>query len=165
MMRFATTADGRQAPVDRRRLAPRLWPLQRICALALAAFIIPGVAQALSLTVCGDSSGTLACPAGATIAIHSAFYGRRDTATCADNAVGPSSPASACSLDDALPVVQGWCQGRRSCWVPGTWPSDPCPGIFKYSQIRYSCSSNSTSPAPTHQARSLLAPALGEHCQ
>lgn len=103
-----------------------------------------------SLKVCDYRQSTISCPAGFALQIQTAFYGRRDTSTCSSIASTLGFPPvswslTTCSFANALTQAKTWCDGKPSCTIPptGAWPSDPCVGTFKYTDVFYLCVSTS----------------------
>jgi hypothetical protein len=103
-----------------------------------------------SLKVCDYRQSTISCPAGFVLQIQTAFYGRRDNSTCSSIATALGFPPvslslTTCSFANVLAQAKTWCDGKSSCTIPptGAWTSDPCVGIFKYTDIFYLCASTS----------------------
>jgi hypothetical protein len=91
------------------------------------------------LIICERAKRTIACPAGSSITILSASYGRSGRSVC------PGSVRTLrCSSKVALPRVKGRCDGRQSCelFASNSVYGDPCRGTVKYLDISYSCQGN-----------------------
>ncbi|CAH1394510.1 unnamed protein product [Nezara viridula] len=92
------------------------------------------------VTVCEIDRKKLECPAGSTIKIHEAFYGRRNTYTCRHQVMKKNVDV-VCSSPKAIEVVQKRCSGRNSCDLTAhnSWFTDPCYSTYKYLQVAFSC--------------------------
>jgi len=91
--------------------------------------------------VCERGSAlTISCPAGQTIFVIHAAYGRTEGSD-----VCPGSNADGvtdCLADTSLDIVQGSCNGEYSCTVSASNGvfGDPCRGTRKYLEVIYECS-------------------------
>lgn len=94
----------------------------------------------------------LTCPSGKTIRVNSAFYGRQTTNICGVNDCVNTGFSSSyceaavsnnidCSYSQALSVVSSSCNNLRTCVraVSSLFTDDPCPAVFKYASVDYSC--------------------------
>ncbi|XP_048587624.1 uncharacterized protein LOC116620140 [Nematostella vectensis] len=93
--------------------------------------------------ICEEGLAQLSCPAGSVIYIEWAHYGR--------SSIGHPCPHSAdnqlCIKRENIPMtlekVRQFCQGKISCSFKvistAVLGFDPCPGIYKYLELRYFC--------------------------
>ena len=91
----------------------------------------------LSVSICEGQSRSISCNNGETIRIDYALYGRVSRSVCNAHNTGNTN----CRSGTAMSVVSRRCHGQRSCSLQAQngWFGDPCHGIFKYLQIRYTC--------------------------
>ncbi|CAH1272979.1 ADGRL2 [Branchiostoma lanceolatum] len=86
---------------------------------------------------CEPGSLRLSCPAGKTLLIDEANFGRTTT--------GHACPCGNCNTNcraaNSLSVVRSACQGLQQCTVTanGLLFGDPCPGTEKYLEVTYRC--------------------------
>ena len=88
---------------------------------------------------CEGDHALIQCPNGTTIQVEHSFFGRKDNVTCPSNN-GFLNTGAICQL---YPLeVHDKCQGKPSCKIWASWYvlGDPCPGIHKYLNITYECS-------------------------
>lgn len=87
--------------------------------------------------ICEWGSGTISCSVDEKLRIDYAMYGRLTRSICAQHNTGHTN----CRSVSSMTVVRNRCQGRRSCSLQATngWFGDPCHGIFKYLEVRYTC--------------------------
>ncbi|XP_054775208.2 uncharacterized protein LOC129283398 [Lytechinus pictus] len=93
--------------------------------------------------ICENDKDTLDCGED-TISIGTAVYGRTEAGICP-----PASAASAmeCNGKDVTTLERRRCDNGTSCVVEPSnsrYEEDPCPNIFKYLNITYSCNVNRT---------------------
>ncbi|XP_034453887.1 protein eva-1 homolog C isoform X2 [Hippoglossus hippoglossus] len=94
---------------------------------------------------CEGSTLVIECPSRTSVAVLSAFYGRRvpyqhlcpsaNTNTSVDEDTACTSPV-------AIDKVLSECQDRRSCHIPvfsAVFGQDPCPLTSKYLLVSYKC--------------------------
>ncbi|XP_039975813.1 protein eva-1 homolog C isoform X2 [Xiphias gladius] len=94
---------------------------------------------------CEGGTLIIECPSRTSVAVLSAFYGRR----VPNQHLCPSASANttveedtACSSPVAIEKVLSECQDRRSCHIPVFSPvfgQDPCPLTSKYLLVSYKC--------------------------
>ncbi|ABO95066.1 predicted protein, partial [Ostreococcus lucimarinus CCE9901] len=86
---------------------------------------------------CEGSSKTLSCPAGKTISVNAASYGRHDGTTCPHSATSNRN----CHATNSLEKVKKMCEGKTSCTVTASHGifGDPCAGTYKYLSVDYEC--------------------------
>ena len=87
--------------------------------------------------VCEWGSLTIFCGAGEKIRIDYALYGRLTRRICSQH----NTQHTGCRSGSSMAVVMNHCHGRQSCRLEATngWFGDPCHGIFKYLEVRYTC--------------------------
>ncbi|XP_078701670.1 uncharacterized protein LOC144927808 [Branchiostoma floridae x Branchiostoma belcheri] len=116
---------------------------------------LPGSKRILSLCevqvfsepayACEGSTLRLSCPAGETLVISDANYGRTSTShpcPCITNCV------TNCSAANSLSIVTDSCQGLQQCAVNASNDvfGDPCPLTLKYLETTYHCAPVCTYP-------------------
>uniref|UniRef100_A0A3B4TQS0 SUEL-type lectin domain-containing protein n=1 Tax=Seriola dumerili TaxID=41447 RepID=A0A3B4TQS0_SERDU len=85
------------------------------------------------------------CPSRTSVAVLSAFYGRRvpNQHLCPSaNTNTTVEEDTACTSPIAIEVSKATCQDRRSCHIPVLSPvfgQDPCPLTSKYLLVSYKC--------------------------
>jgi len=100
----------------------------------------PGCPEPTSLLIC-DNDGypeplEIMCPAGETIFITDALYGRiKDIPQCPNSGI----PNNDCGNLHSKEIVSDICQGLESCSVSTELFGDPCVGTDKYLQVDYLC--------------------------
>ena len=118
---------------------------------------VGGRGAALSRAVaCEGQSARLACAGAgdAVIQVAAAVYGRLEKSTCPhatntrhDWAAAASEMALRChmSAHDRVRAIDEACNGKRSCSLTASndffkqTGGDPCPNIFKYLEVTYTC--------------------------
>ncbi|XP_042560349.1 L-rhamnose-binding lectin CSL3-like [Clupea harengus] len=75
------------------------------------------------------------------IKIHTANYGRTTSTVCSVNQPPHKIDNTNCYSSDTLSVVKESCDGQLRCSIKASNRifSNPCPGIYKYLDISYSC--------------------------
>lgn len=109
---------------------------------------------------CERSRLKLKCPPAQFIRITYANYGRYSKKICPVSTVHYPCKG-ACRAASSFAKVSGVCNGRRSCSVHATNKvfGDPCPGVYKYLAVRYTCVSPPRSKtACEHRKLILLCP-------
>ena len=93
--------------------------------------------------ICEYEQGTITCPSGSTVNIHSASYGRTSTSVCVRVHM---SDTNCDSNEDISGILQNHCASQAdpsSCTVTVTntffGVDDPCPYTVKYLTVSYSC--------------------------
>lgn len=88
-------------------------------------------------TTCEGKSLSLSCPAGSSIKVTAASYGRSDYTTC----VHRSMKTDQCHSEKSVAFVASQCDGKTSCNVRVTNSGfgDPCYGTYKYLTGKYLC--------------------------
>ncbi|XP_066158734.1 protein eva-1 isoform X2 [Euwallacea fornicatus] len=117
--------------------------------------LLSGTLRTYQRAGCDNETVTLKCPAGTSIAVQIAQYGKsaaskglcsKLTSTAAS--IYPDISASTvCLLPNSiqyslLQAVVEACQKKRQCKLktsPTTFGGDPCPGIPKYVEVAYKC--------------------------
>ncbi|XP_065827341.1 uncharacterized protein [Oscarella lobularis] len=86
---------------------------------------------------CEGQTLALNCPEDKSISIETANYGRTVFETCPHPARGNLN----CKASNSLSVVEGSCEGKKSCNVPATNGvfGDPCGGTYKYLEVSWKC--------------------------
>ncbi|KAF4092012.1 hypothetical protein AMELA_G00016150 [Ameiurus melas] len=102
--------------------------------------------------VCDGDLLTVRCPPRTTIAVQSAFYGRKSSAHslfCPPlYSIGgprPLSGVTSCHVATALQKMTDECEDRRSCELlvnSRLFGTDPCPSIGKSLTLHYKCRPN-----------------------
>ncbi|XP_066295931.1 sushi, von Willebrand factor type A, EGF and pentraxin domain-containing protein 1-like isoform X4 [Branchiostoma lanceolatum] len=90
-----------------------------------------------TVSVCERKTLQLSCPAGETLLIDDANYGRTST----KHACPCSKCATNCRAANSLSIVRDACQGSQQCAVSaknGVF-GDPCVGTQKYLEVTYRC--------------------------
>ncbi|KAI3357864.1 hypothetical protein L3Q82_016256 [Scortum barcoo] len=106
----------------------------------------------------------LSCDSG-VISVETALYGRADTETCSQGKPPQQLSNIQCSQQGTVDVLRTRCDGKKECEVNTNVfrTSDPCPGIYKYLDTKYTCLPASQSPGfmrallDTHILCTLLA--------
>ena len=95
--------------------------------------------------ICEDIQGTITCSNGNNLDIVNAYYGRSLLNICPHGSVKPSTKTGCNSTEDILSIVKNKCQSqsnRTACTITpsnGLFNDDPCPGIYKYLNVGYTC--------------------------
>ncbi|KAJ7986772.1 hypothetical protein DPEC_G00331850 [Dallia pectoralis] len=85
--------------------------------------------------ICEESSAVLHCDFNSTINIQSAFYGRKSDKICPHQ----EGATGTCTINGILTEVRKMCEGQRFCFLYAHVEADPCPNIYKYMEVVYSC--------------------------
>uniref|UniRef100_A0A672ZPA5 SUEL-type lectin domain-containing protein n=1 Tax=Sphaeramia orbicularis TaxID=375764 RepID=A0A672ZPA5_9TELE len=110
----------------------------------LAAFCVLTRGDVFTHTVvtCDDLNNVdhIGCDTGVII-VHSALYGRTDSKTCSEGKAPQLLANTKCSQRGTLDVLKKRCDGKRVCELNTNVvrTSDPCPGIYKYLEVNYTC--------------------------
>ena len=92
--------------------------------------------------ICEYKQGTITCPSGSTVTIHSASYGRTSTSECVSRNMFNTNCDS---TKDISGILQKHCASQAdpsSCTVTVTntfFGGDPCRKTLKYLTVSYSC--------------------------
>ncbi|MEQ2275125.1 hypothetical protein XENORESO_021066 [Xenotaenia resolanae] len=89
----------------------------------------------MTAIVCQDSAAVLHCPPESVINIQSAFYGRKSNNICPHFEGSEGS----CTVEGVLPQYRKACDNRAFCYAYAHTEEDPCPSVYKYLEIVYSC--------------------------
>ncbi|KAK5617685.1 hypothetical protein CRENBAI_001663 [Crenichthys baileyi] len=89
----------------------------------------------MTAIVCQDSAAVLHCPPESVINIQSAFYGRKSNDICPHFEGSEGS----CTVEGVLPQYREACDNRAFCFAYAHTEEDPCPSVYKYLEIVYSC--------------------------
>ncbi|KAH9515232.1 Adhesion G protein-coupled receptor L3 [Bulinus truncatus] len=99
---------------------------------------------------CEDASLSLNCSRGEVLRIVRAHYGRFSLSVC--NSHGQTDGWRIdCFTNRAKDIISERCDGRNLCnvHVSSTVFSDPCPGTYKYAEVKFQCEKEATeTPAP-----------------
>ncbi|XP_078616500.1 uncharacterized protein LOC144884861 isoform X1 [Branchiostoma floridae x Branchiostoma japonicum] len=90
-----------------------------------------------TVSACERKTLQLSCPAGETLLIDDANYGRTSTS----HACRCNKCVTNCRAANSLSIVRDACQGSQRCTVPaknGVF-GDPCVGTQKYLEVTYRC--------------------------
>eukprot|EP00795_Rhopilema_esculentum_P014410 gene14410-5464_t len=95
-----------------------------------------------TIRVCNGHRKTISCTSKSkTMQIHHAFYGKRNGQDCRGHIRYRDSVAD-CIKNTAFDSVNYLCNGRQSCDLAAEhalFGEDPCPGVNKYLEVKYSC--------------------------
>lgn len=82
----------------------------------------------------------LSCDNG-VISVQEALYGRADSEICSEGKPPEQLTDTKCSQQGTLEVLQKRCDGKRVCEINTNVvrTSDPCDGIYKYLETKYTC--------------------------
>eukprot|EP00794_Sanderia_malayensis_P003319 gene3319-3804_t len=94
------------------------------------------------IRICNGHRKTVKCKSKTeTMRIHEAFYGKRNGQDCRGS-ISYADSVPDCSKKTAYDSVHYLCNGRQSCDLSSEsrlFGDDPCPGVNKYLEVRYSC--------------------------
>eukprot|EP00064_Thunnus_orientalis_P020426 superscaffoldBa00005608_g20561 len=102
---------------------------------------------------CEGDTLNIECPSRTSVAVLSAFYGRRvpNQHLCPSvNTNTTEEEDTECTSSVAIEKVLSECQDRRSCHIPVFSPvfgQDPCPLTTKYLLVSYKCQPECLSPS------------------
>jgi len=86
----------------------------------------------------GETHLSMECPDQYHIEIKAANHGRWSMSTCTNN--GAQVPSGKCVDNVVLTdVAQAECGGKQTCSYHGTSSEDKCPGVSKYTNIKWFC--------------------------
>ncbi|CAD5116778.1 DgyrCDS5627 [Dimorphilus gyrociliatus] len=116
---------------------------------------------------CEHQSLNIKCQPGKVLKIKRAFYGRarKDMKTCKKSSLNKfisTIQNKKCQSLKSLKVIRKACNSKRQCTIlaKNTLFGDPCPGIFKYLKIAYTCQNDAkTKTACEHKVLKLACPA------
>ncbi|XP_073677024.1 protein eva-1 homolog C isoform X2 [Garra rufa] len=97
-----------------------------------------------SAHACDGETLSIRCPARTSVAVLSAFYGRRVSSPylCPHPNPNATEENTNCISTTAIQKVMSECQDRRECQIPVVSPvfgQDPCPETSKYIIVSYKC--------------------------
>jgi len=95
--------------------------------------------------VCQGGYSILECPAGYTVHVKHAFFGRNDYDTCGKSPTLCEGPET-----DASTLMREHCEGKQLCTSRASTDvfADPCPNILKFLTVAYDCTNGAeTIPA------------------
>ncbi|KAL1493471.1 hypothetical protein ABEB36_011517 [Hypothenemus hampei] len=110
--------------------------------------LLAGTLRTYQKAGCDNDIVTLKCPAGTSIAVQLAQYGKSTStkSLCAKSTSTSLLPifdeSKVCILPKSMQTVVEACQKKRQCKFqtsPITFGGDPCPGIPKYVEVAYKC--------------------------
>ncbi|XP_018952664.2 protein eva-1 homolog C-like isoform X3 [Cyprinus carpio] len=101
---------------------------------------------------CDGETLSIRCPTRTSVAVLSAFYGRRVPSPYLCPHANPSitEENTDCTSTTAIQKVMSECQDRRECQIPVVSPvfgQDPCPETSKYIIVSYKCKPECLSPS------------------
>ncbi|XP_036424910.1 protein eva-1 homolog C isoform X1 [Colossoma macropomum] len=93
---------------------------------------------------CEGDTLTIRCPSKTSVAVLSAFYGRRVPSQhlCPTTNANTTVESIECMSSIAIQKVLAECQDRRACEIPvvsAVFGQDPCPETSKYIIVSYKC--------------------------
>lgn len=93
---------------------------------------------------CDGETLSIRCPARTSVAVLSAFYGRRVPSQylCPHSNPNVTVESTDCTSTTAIQKVMSECQDQRECQIPVVSPvfgEDPCPETTKYIIVSYKC--------------------------
>ncbi|XP_007254503.3 protein eva-1 homolog C isoform X1 [Astyanax mexicanus] len=93
---------------------------------------------------CDGEELSIRCPSKTSLAILSAFYGRRVPSQhlCPTTNLNATEESIDCMSPIAIQKVMSECQDRRTCQIPvvsAVFGQDPCPETSKYIIVSYKC--------------------------
>ncbi|XP_062333126.1 protein eva-1 homolog C isoform X1 [Osmerus eperlanus] len=93
---------------------------------------------------CDGDTLTIKCPSRTSVAVLSAFYGRRVPSKnlCPPTNTNTTEDSTECTSSVATEKVESECQGRRRCQIlviNAVFGQDPCPLTSKYLLVSYKC--------------------------
>ncbi|XP_058653735.1 protein eva-1 homolog C isoform X2 [Onychostoma macrolepis] len=93
---------------------------------------------------CDGETLSIKCPSRTSVAVLSAFYGRRVPSPylCPHTNPNITEENTDCTSTTAIQKVMSECQDRRECQIPVVSPvfgQDPCPETSKYIIVSYKC--------------------------
>eukprot|EP00795_Rhopilema_esculentum_P001098 gene1098-15433_t len=94
-----------------------------------------------AVLVCENRTRSFSCSFGSVVKVEYAMYGRQIGMYCR---WGPVKSIN-CKVPDALPRVRALCEGKQYCKMQANdlfFGYDPCPGTFKYLEVRMGCARN-----------------------
>ena len=102
---------------------------------------------------CEGSTLELSCPAGSTISVIRANYGRFSTSVCPGSVMMTTN--TVCIHPATLRYIQSLCDGERSCavLVSSSQLGQHCPHTEKYLQLLYTCKQDTVA---THTQEQLI---------
>ncbi|XP_071944417.1 uncharacterized protein [Antedon mediterranea] len=104
--------------------------------------------------ICEGQTHQITCTNGGNIQVISAHYGRYEPGSvyCPHS----SSPAHSCGYDTSE-YASNLCNDMNSCSVRSfSMYGDPCPGIYKYMEVDYTCGSDEPPKQPLRQSYAKL---------
>ncbi|XP_048517382.1 protein eva-1 isoform X2 [Dendroctonus ponderosae] len=116
--------------------------------------LLTGTLRTFQRAGCDNDIVTLKCPAGTSISVQIAQYGKsasskglcpKSTATSISTTTNDDpdiSEPTDCLLPDSIQTVIEACQKKRQCKFqtsPTTFGGDPCPRVPKYVEVAYKC--------------------------
>ncbi len=90
---------------------------------------------------CEHFNLTIICPENQKIKVTYANYGRRVPSSVFCSQYDIPNENTDCVSANSMPIVQGLCDGKRTCSVAATYAvfGDPCWGTHKYLEVEYDC--------------------------
>ncbi|XP_058498217.1 rhamnose-binding lectin-like [Solea solea] len=112
-------------------------------ALLLATSCVLWTAVSMEMvTTCDDDDNVqrLSCDVG-VISVQTALYGRADEVTCSEGKPPQQLANTECAQEGTVDALKTRCNGKKVCEINTNFvrTSDPCDGIFKYLQTKYTC--------------------------
>jgi hypothetical protein len=96
-----------------------------------------------------DHGALVSCPRGFVINVEHGYYGRNPDDTFCIYRV---SSNDSCVATGSLEKIRSFCQGKAECYMRArndVFGSDPCPGVWKYIFLFYSCTATDRGTATT----------------
>ena len=106
-------------------------------------FLVSGIET--TAIICEDKNGTVSCEGTAILSILYANYGRTSRNICSHFPIVTltflSTPTTRCGAPNSLSVITDLCQNETVCTLTSSnfVFGDPCPGLYKYLEVRYDC--------------------------
>lgn len=94
----------------------------------------------LEAVICEGKRHSITCPAGKSVSVVYANYGRFGSRRCPHRSIR----ATSCYTDGSSSLVRNSCSGLRSCslYASNRIYGDPCVGTYKYLHVFYKCIPN-----------------------
>lgn len=99
--------------------------------------LVPEPPTECNVVVCEGGSMQLSCPAGKTLSVLSAMYGRLDASICPHRNIFSTN----CTSTTSDAIVQAACDGQQICLVAAKNSDfgNPCGNTYKYLDVTYIC--------------------------
>ena len=89
-----------------------------------------------TIKICENKNKTISCEGTAVLSIQYANYGRTAYWMCSTGTIN-----TRCGAPNSSSVITDLCQDETVCTLTSSnfVFGDPCPGVFKYLEVRYHC--------------------------